>query len=166
MGDEAMEKELLLRLADELDKQGDERRERAIKADAEKGGPVPDELCDRWASSFATAYQTLRGAAAAVRATAEGMEAPALFHPPYKGPIEPGMRFIWEPTNSYARAEVEVLKLGNTFNEPSVLTRGGRGLYRQGDEYWNTEERFREACWQGPITVTEGEHLASTTETE
>jgi hypothetical protein len=60
--------EFLSNLADELDRQADGRRERAIIADQQRGGSVPDEVVERWASSFATAYQTLRGAAAAIRA--------------------------------------------------------------------------------------------------
>jgi hypothetical protein len=62
----------MLRFADLLDKQADDRRERAILADAQRGGSVPDEEVDRWASSFSTAYQTLRGIAAAVRELAQG----------------------------------------------------------------------------------------------
>lgn len=68
MDDRTSLRVVLIRLADELDLQADDRRERAITADAERGGAVPDEVVDRWASSFATAYQTLRGAAAAIRA--------------------------------------------------------------------------------------------------
>jgi hypothetical protein len=62
-----MTKTDLLRFADLLDRQADDRRERAIIADNQRGGSVPDSEVDRWASSFATAYQTLRGIAAAVR---------------------------------------------------------------------------------------------------
>lgn len=69
-----MNKDDLLRLADLLDKQADNRRDRAIKADSMRGDVTPDAVVDRWASSFATAYQTLRGVAAAVRELASGTE--------------------------------------------------------------------------------------------
>lgn len=61
----------LLRLADNLDKEADARRERAIVADRQREpGPIKDDIVDRWVQSFATSYQTLRGIAAAIRATA------------------------------------------------------------------------------------------------
>jgi hypothetical protein len=67
-------KHLLRVLARALHEQADERRERAMVADQQRDGSVPEEVVDRWASSFATAYQTLRGAAQAVDMTADYLE--------------------------------------------------------------------------------------------
>jgi hypothetical protein len=49
-----------------LDAEADKLRERGIAARAEKA--VVGSEADEWAISFATAYQTLRGIAAALRA--------------------------------------------------------------------------------------------------
>ena len=65
----------MVELSKALHKRADELRERAIIADQQRGGSVPDEIVDRWASSFATAYQTLRGAAFACADTAAALSA-------------------------------------------------------------------------------------------
>ena len=57
-----------------LHKEAQARRDRAIAADQQKGGAVADEVVARWASSFATAYQTLRGVAIACEQAAEALE--------------------------------------------------------------------------------------------
>lgn len=67
--------ELVERFEVALHKRADELRERAIIADQQRGGAVPDEVVDRWASSFATAYQTLRGAAFACSDVAAALRA-------------------------------------------------------------------------------------------
>ena len=56
-----------MRLADELDKQADERRQRAIDAQGKYRIDNEEEV-ERWTLAFSTSYQTLRGMAAAVRA--------------------------------------------------------------------------------------------------
>lgn len=61
---------LLRQLADELDKQADARRQRAIDAQG-KYRIDNDEEVERWTVAFSTSYQTLRGAAAALRAVAD-----------------------------------------------------------------------------------------------
>jgi hypothetical protein len=61
---------LLIRLADELDKQADTRRQRAIDAQG-KYRIDNDEEVERWTVAFSTSYQTLRGVAAALRAVVE-----------------------------------------------------------------------------------------------
>jgi hypothetical protein len=60
---------LLSRLADELDKQADARRQRAIDAQG-KYRIDNDEEVERWTVAFSTSYQTLSGVAAAIRAVA------------------------------------------------------------------------------------------------
>jgi hypothetical protein len=62
----------LLELADALDAEADKLRERAIQARAEKA--IVGSEANEWAVSFATAYQTLRGIAAALRASNEEQE--------------------------------------------------------------------------------------------
>ena len=64
----------LTELAAALHEQADKLRERSITADSLRDGQVPDEVVDRWASSFATAYQTLRGAAFAFAAVARAQQ--------------------------------------------------------------------------------------------
>jgi hypothetical protein len=59
------------RLADEIDKQADERRERAINAASMKYDMNNAEEVDRWTVAFSTSYQTLRGLAAAIRSTVD-----------------------------------------------------------------------------------------------
>jgi len=58
---------LLSKLADELDVQADARRQRAIDAQG-KYRIDDEEEVERWTVAFSTSYQTLRGAAAAIRA--------------------------------------------------------------------------------------------------
>lgn len=61
----------------------------------------------------------------------------------YTGPINPGMRFVWEPNNPRARCVIKV--------ERMVIKHGGENrIYTSvvgssDDPVWNEESRFREA---------------------
>jgi len=71
---------------------------------------------------------------------------------PYRGPIDIGMRFIWEPDLPHARQEIMVIGVmtdADPFNRkiqaralsPNLFP--GQGI---GNQVWNDEGRFREAC--------------------
>lgn len=68
----------------------------------------------------------------------------------YEGPIEVGQTFIWEPDQPHAWALVKVEEAKLDQPEPVVLARIVDGRDK-GKSYFNDEDRFREACWQGPI---------------
>lgn len=60
-----------------------------------------------------------------------------------QGPIEVGQRFIWEKDNPKARINIVVTKVVEYSNdETAIHTKQVHG----GDEVWNDESRFREAC--------------------
>lgn len=62
------ETEALERVAAALDVEADRLRRRAIET-MDVRGTIPDDEVDRWAVAFSTSYQTLRGIAAALRAS-------------------------------------------------------------------------------------------------
>jgi hypothetical protein len=67
----------------------------------------------------------------------------------YEGPIGLGVRFVWEPDKDHLRETVEVVETGPHFRgDPSVKV---RPISAKGCDYWVEEERFREACWMGPV---------------
>lgn len=70
----------------------------------------------------------------------------------YKGPIEVGMTFLWEPMKPHATTHIIVT--ARKINEDDemwietqdwVQTTKISGGYT-GDKWWNDESRFREAC--------------------
>lgn len=74
---------------------------------------------------------------------------------PYEGPIEVGMRFVWEPLLSYATSHVAVTKILPEEWQTNPRGRTERHIYTKsydnktgeysGAEVWSDESRFREA---------------------
>lgn len=54
----------------------------------------------------------------------------------YKGKIEVGMTFIWEPNKANARQIVTVSRIDYSHTDPRIWTSA---------DVWNEESRFREA---------------------
>lgn len=69
----------------------------------------------------------------------------------YEGPINVGDVFVWEPTNPDAMATVRVIRVnlveGDQGNTKIITERFPGG----GEEHWNFEDRFREACVKVPM---------------
>jgi hypothetical protein len=65
--------------------------------------------------------------------------------PMYDGEIKPGMRFLWEPRNSRAWADIEVTRIREGTIEPIVFAVVHDGAGERGMEYVNHMSRFREA---------------------
>lgn len=80
----------------------------------------------------------------------------------YTGPIEPGMVFIWECDKPHAWARVEVVEVGERFGEPAVKARVLAGKGTVGEDYWNDEDRFREAAEPEPKAKSLLGHSIST----
>jgi hypothetical protein len=66
------------------------------------------------------------------------------------------MLFVWEPTKPHAAEGIEVTEVKHNGEALWIKSRPVR-MYNgiRGPECWNEENRFREACWMGP--VEEGE---------
>lgn len=54
----------------------------------------------------------------------------------YRGEIEVGMTFIWEPNKPHARQVVKVVRIDRAHDDARIWTSA---------EVWNEESRFREA---------------------
>lgn len=66
----------------------------------------------------------------------------------YTGPIEVGMRFIWEPTNPGARERIEVVKILDPTadgDEAMIFAKPLGTMRKDHPGYPNDESRFREA---------------------
>lgn len=84
-----------------------------------------------------------------LEATGRAWIAKSAARAPYDGPIEQGMRFLWEGDKAHARCVVSVTGFGQVDGERTI-----RGVVEQvgpttisaiGEENWNEESRFREA---------------------
>lgn len=72
----------------------------------------------------------------------------AATRPPYDGPIDIGMYFIWEPDNPKAWQHVMVSRIDERPHDERAIwvvhIRTTPGLIKE--PVWNDESRFREAC--------------------
>jgi len=67
----------------------------------------------------------------------------------YDGPINPGDHFIWEPDKPSAWCHIEVMRVEDRGTTDRVVwTRvvQSNRFNPEGQETWNDESRFREAC--------------------
>lgn len=60
----------------------------------------------------------------------------------YSGPIEPGMRFTWEPNDPHARCDLTVTRVVKRAPAETMVFSVEDG---EREECWNDESRFREA---------------------
>jgi hypothetical protein len=77
--------------------------------------------------------------------------------PDYAGPIEPGMRFIWEPLKPHAWCRCLVVEVRDRpGDERMILCEASGGLYpgfKEGERSWVEESRFREAVIPEPAVT-------------